>query len=509
MPTTPQTLAIARLWYEASSFTPVLTPLARFREREWVEGDAAPDFYRETRTELGAAVDFLAEHAGRWRARWLRCCAASPGGPVVEQDLQVIIGEITAGIAATGPDAVYLSLHGALIGSGTPCADLEIVRAVRRIIGAKPLVVTFDLHANVPEALAAHVDILVGYKTHPHVDMYETAKKALTLLDAQAAGRIRPVVAVRKVGAILPSFNMRTDAGPMAEIEGLAAEAAAGMPGVLDITAFGGFAYADTPCAGASVTAVADGDRAQAERAVDRIAQEMRSRSRAFAVALPGGAGAVRLALARLIANESARPVAILEPSDNPLSGGAGDTPGLLRALVDRAPDVHAVFAFFWDPGLVERCHALGTGAHLTARFGGRLTPLYGDPVELTVTVERLTDGRFLNRGPMEAGLEVNLGRTAVLRHEALRVIVTEACHAPNDAAYFELHGIALDQVGLLAVKAKNHFRAAFTALTETIVDADTPGPAMMDLSRLPFRNLPPELYAGIGMKGPAPPTPA
>ena len=84
-------------------------------------------------------------------------------------------------------------------------------------------------------------------------------------------------------------------------------------------------------------------------------------------------------------------------------------------------------------------------------------------------------------------------------------MIVTEACHAPNDVGYFALHRIALDQVDLLAVKAKNHFRAAFTADTETILDADTPGPAMADLSRLPFRNLPPELYAGIGMKGPTP----
>src|SRR5262249_14787555 len=112
----PPTLAIARLWYEGSSFTPVPTRLAQFRQREWVKGDAAADFYRGTRTELGAAVDFLAgrreplPHAvgasvTPWRAQWLRCCAASPGGPVAEADLQEIIGEIVSGIRKSGADA--------------------------------------------------------------------------------------------------------------------------------------------------------------------------------------------------------------------------------------------------------------------------------------------------------------------------------------------------------------------------------------------------------------------
>ena len=44
----------------------------------------------------------------------------------------------------------------------------------------------------------------------------------------------------------------------------------------------------------------------------------------------------------------------------------------------------------------------------------------------------------------------------------------------------------------LLCVKAKNHFRAAFSESFATIVDADTPGPAALDLAKLPFRHLPP-----------------
>ena len=43
----------------------------------------------------------------------------------------------------------------------------------------------------------------------------------------------------------------------------------------------------------------------------------------------------------------------------------------------------------------------------------------------------------------------------------------------------------------LLCVKAKNHFRAAFAQRFRRLVDADTPGPAALDLAKLRFRQVP------------------
>jgi microcystin degradation protein MlrC len=96
----------------------------------------------------------------------------------------------------------------------------------------------------------------------------------------------------------------------------------------------------------------------------------------------------------------------------------------------------------------------------------------------------------------MERGLEVNLGRTAVLRSGSLRIIVTSSCQSPNDMEYFRLHGIDLAQVDLVCAKAKNHFRAAFGEVFDPIVEVDTAGPAAADLRKLPFRNLSVELRA-------------
>jgi microcystin degradation protein MlrC len=478
-------IAIARLWHEGNSFSPVPTRLADFRRKEWTSGKQAEAFYRGSRTELGAAVDFFAAQKkvpGTFlEPAYLRCAAAGPGGPVDEADLRSIVDEIVAGIAAAKPDALYLSLHGALIGTGTLTADLALLEAARGALGNKPLAVSFDLHANLDPRIADFADIVVGYKTHSHVDMYETGLKALQLLYRATRKEIGPKVSIVKIGAVLPSINMRTSGGPMAEMEALAAKP---MPGILDATPFGGFAYGDSPCAGASIAVTADGNRGAARARAAELAGEMLGRRAQFDVSLPSAMEG----FTELLTKKNAKPAAILEPSDNPLSGGVGDTTGLLRALLERGKYLRAVFAFFCDPGIVAQAHAK---SRLSARIGGRFFP---PAVPLEVEVERLTGGQFRNAGPMEKGLEVNLGRTAVLRFGTVRIIVTESCQAPNDPEYFRLHGIDLGEVDLVCAKAKNHSRAAFGAVFDPIIDVDTPGPAAANLSAMPFRHVPREL---------------
>jgi microcystin degradation protein MlrC len=113
--------------------------------------------------------------------------------------------------------------------------------------------------------------------------------------------------------------------------------------------------------------------------------------------------------------------------------------------------------------------------------------------------VEALTQGRFLNTGPMERGAPVDLGATAVIRRGRLRVVLTSRKEAAVDPGFFELHGIALGEVRLLANKAKNHFRAAFSGLCSAIIECDAPGPAALDLAALPFQHVPAAWRTALG----------
>lgn len=481
---------MARLWYEGSSFNPVPRRLADFRGREWTDGPGAPDVYAGTATELGAVVDFLRDHPD-WDARFLRCTSAVPGGPVAQDDLDAMIDEIVGGIAAAPWDAVYLSLHGALIGTVDLAPDLTLLRRVRAAIGpGVPLAASFDMHACLDPEIGRLLDVMTGYRSYPHVDMHDTASRALRLLDARVRGRLDPCVTLLPVPMLPPSHEMRTDAGPMAEMVARA-RAAEARPGLHDVSIFGGFAYADTPNAHATICLCHDRGADVGPVAAD-LAAAMLDRHAGFLPDLPGPeAGLVEAR--RLIASGRRWPVAVIDPADNPLSGGIGDTTALFCALVAGAGDLPAVFSFFHDPDLVARAHAAGVGAPIFARLGGRLAPEFGPAVPINAVVERLTDGRFRNSGPMERGMAVNLGRTAVLRHDKLRIVISETCESANDPGWCALHGIDLSEVALFCVKAKNHFRAAFGPLCGAMVTIDAPGPAPADLRRLTYRHVPAE----------------
>jgi len=482
-------LAIARLWHEGNSFSPVPTGLEDFHASEWVAGDAARAVYRDTETEIGGALDFLDAHPG-WEAVFLRQAAAMPGGILRRAVFEQVSAEILDGLREGGFDAVYLSLHGAMVAEDLPLADLELIRRVRGAIGPEvKLAASFDLHANMHPEIAELIDIGTAYRSYPHIDMRPTGRRALELLRAAVEGETRPVGRIVKLGAILPSINMRTAAGPMAEMEA-AARAAEATPGILDASIFGGFSYGDTPSAGAGVMVFADADAALARRTAASLTDDYAARRDAFYIRLPNAAQGLRQAL-----ENGAWPAAIVDAGDNPYSGGIGDTPELLRAVLACAPQVPTVVAFHCDPELVRRAQAAGIGAALSGELGARLTRDYGAPVPFSGTVAFLTDGRFHNRGPVLGGMAVDLGPTAIIAIGEVRVIVTSRCISPSDPGFFDLHQVDVTRLGLLCVKAKNHFRAAFEPLMAQMIDVDAPGPAALDITAFNFRHAPETLY--------------
>jgi len=475
-------IAAARLWFEGNSFSCVPTPLEAFRGREWVEGEEALARYRGTTTEIGALDAFIAARPS-WDLTLLRCASAQPGGPMTDDAFSAWIQEVEQGLVRGGYDGVYLSLHGACVTESDPQADLTILRRVRAAIGPRvKLTASFDFHGNVAPEMIDLLDGASVYRTYPHVDMDAAASRALALLERAMTGEV-PKGALVKLPMVLHSFHMRHEAGPMAEV--WAEAAAAEVPPILDASLFGGFAWGDSPWAGPAAMVWAR-EKPAAAMLAQRLADAIAARRPRFAVALPDPENALRACFA-------APPglVALLDPADNPLSGGVADTPNLLRTLVEAEPPVETVFCFLHDPDAVRAAAAAGLGGVFSRQLAGQVTPAFGPPVHFEGVVEALTAGRFLNAGPMEHGAPVDFGPTAVVRRGRLRVVLTSRKEAVVDPAFFDLHGIDLREVRLLANKAKNHFRAAFAGRCSAIIECDVPGPAALDLQGLPFRHVP------------------
>lgn len=472
-------LAVARFWYEGNAFCLLRAGRDDFVRREWHKGPAALQAAHGTATELAAVAEWARTHPG-WQVQVSRCTSALPAGRIDDDFFDAFMAEVLADLAGQSWDAIYLSLHGAAITGKRDTPELDLVQALRAAHPQARIGASFDLHANHDPRWVDLLDIACGYRTYPHVDMVETAARTLGLLERAVHGDVRPVGALRNDGIVLSSANMRTDAGPMAELQALARQHI--VAPILDVSVFGGFAYANTLLIGASVMAWADGAPAAAQSVVDVLTEALCQRVPQFEIPLVAPDQAIATAL------RTPGLVAVTDAADNPLSGGIGDTPALLRALLQAGVDVDCVFASLADASLVQQAHVAGVGAMLSCQLGGQRTRDYGAPVPVQAEVLRLTDGRFVNTGPMEHGGVVDCGRSVVLRVQRLLVIVTEHVAPCNDPAFFALHGIDLAQTRLLCVKAKNHFRAAFGSLCAVIVDADAPGPASLDLASLPLR---------------------
>jgi microcystin degradation protein MlrC len=166
------------------------------------------------------------------------------------------------------------------------------------------------------------------------------------------------------------------------------------------------------------------------------------------------------------------------DTADNPGGGTPGDATHVLRALV--AADVgRACFGFIYDPEVAAQAHAAGPGSVIDVRLGGKHDDLHGAPLELSVYVKTLSDGRFVHTSPMLAGVKANYGPMARLQiggREGIDVLVVSARSQVFDREVFALHGIDVTGCDLIVLKSSQHFRAGFKDLATEMLTADSPG---------------------------------
>ncbi len=470
---------VAMVSHETNTFSPISTDRRQFEARDLRYGGEILEAYRGTGTCLGGMIDGAA-------ARGITlvpslAASASPAGRVTTAFYAEARERLLADLRAAGPlDGVLLDLHGAMVVEGVDDGEGDLLGAVRATVGAVPIAVTLDFHANVTRAMAETATLLHGYKTYPHVDMDARGREAAARLADVAAGRVRPTVAYRQPPMLPPIAGQLTTRGPMRRLYDLA-DAMEARPGVLSISIFAGFPLADIHDAGLSVYVVTDGDQARADALADELVAAAWALRREFLhTALP-----VKDAVARARALDG-RPVVLADIADNTGGGAAGDTTEILRELL-RVGARSATLACLWDPLAVRACLEAGVGATVSLAVGGKVDPRHGAPLAVTGRVRTLSDGRFVHKGPMFRGLEGRLGPTAVLDVNDVKVILISHRWQMLDPEMIRFVGI--DPLGekILVVKSSIHYRAAFEPIARAILEVDAPGLSSSNLGRFTF----------------------
>lgn len=491
-------IAVGGFHHETNTFAPTKATFEHFARTDGWPGLQRGAGMLEALAGKNIPLPGFAEAAPKeWQLLPTVWCNASPSAHVEQDAYERITAMMLDELRALGPvDAVFLDLHGAMVCEHLEDGEGPLLQRVREIIGPDvPLAACLDLHANVTQAMFGAADILVGYRTYPHVDMAETGARSAALLQRLLREGL-PAKAWAKLDWLI-SINWQCTLMDPAKAVYDAMEAME--TGEVWTTSFTpGFPPADIYDCGPAIFAYGTTQSA-ADKAVVQIVADIEARRAAF----DGGyfSPSEAVAEAGRLNAEGVRPVVIADTQDNPGGGGDGNTAGMLKALVDGKAE-NAAFGLYIDPALAEAAHAAGEGAIIQARFGGNWAG--DDPFTLPAAVERLGNGKFHCTGPFYGGNDMDLGPMALLSvgETGVRVVVASRKVQAADKEMFRCLGVEPTATAILGLKSSVHFRADFTIDGGEILVATAPGPVTADPAAFPYRNLRPGVR--LGPHGPA-----
>ena len=479
---------IAEIKHEANTFSPVPTTLQSFRDYHYFPC-AAIENLRGTRTEVGAFLQVAREED--WQVVPALAAMAMSSGRVTRETFAALKTALLDALRAAGDlNGILLALHGAMVVEDLDDAEGDLLAAVRAVAGARmPVVASLDLHGNITPKMAQQADILVGFYTCPHTYLYETGERAARLLHRLMRGEIKPAMALAHVPLIVPPETMDTRDDPLGEIV-RRAKALERRPNILSASVFCVQPWLDIPDLACATLVVSDGNAAVARDAASDLAGAFWQARRAFRVELHSPEQAIALAAA-----DGIGPIVFSDSADSIGSGATGDATGILRALLAARDLPGVALATIVDPQAADQAIAAGIGARVALVAGGKRDTRFNTPVLLQCQVRTIFDGRFKLVGASYGGLEMNMGRTAVVQSSQVFVVITSLPTWTHHPDFYRVVGLLPERALIVVTKSNIMFKASYRDLARKILWVDAPGLSSPNFTRLPFARIARPLY--------------
>ena len=490
-------IAILGFMLESNRFAPVTTD-EDYRKRCYLQGKAITDELAKPAPRLPAEIGGF---CGRMRELSpdadiipIVVADAEPGGSIDQAFFERTLGAMDSRLSEAGPlDGVYICSHGAMRATADWDPDATLYAMVRGIIGPDvPMIATLDLHANVSQKMVDLADVLVAYRTNPHVDQRARAVEAASIMNEIWSG-MRPHVAHIKIPLAAPTVTLLTKEGPYADLINYGQTKVGG--DILNVSITAGFIYSDSPKCGMSVIVTSrNGARAGMALARDIAARAWGEHTR-YQKGLTALARAVGIAVAAG-RDSSLHPHIMADVADNPGGGGSGATTFIIKAFLDASVS-SAFIGLISAPDIAAKAHAVGVGGRFEASFNTIPKTAFDKPLSANVTVEAVTDGVLVGRRGYMQGRAIDLGPCALLAIGGVKVGVASHRKQCADPAMIEQFGLDIRDFQTVVVKSRGHFRAGFDEFfpPERTLEIDCPGLTSPQLQNFDWRELPRPVY--------------
>ncbi len=480
---------VAMMMHETNTFSPLATPIESFARTGDLTGPKAIAASEGTNTSLGGFIE-IARRAGA-EFTVPMAASANPSGLVTKaayaQMTTAIVDEIRKGC-----DAVLLALHGAMVAEEYDDGEGELLNRIRKIAPNVPIAVALDFHTQMTDAMIKGANIITGYRTYPHIDMADTARRAGRTLLRMLAGEVEPKMVWGNRPIMSSSLVHTPSREPMKSLMEMANHAEDNGQ-VLNASVFGGFPQADIPHLALSSVIVCDKRTAEGELLLNKILDTAWEKREGFL--FHPEPLSVQVARAKTL---EGGPVVMADHGDNTASGGTQDVMSVIEEAMNQGLE-DACAGPICDPASVEQMIRAGVGSEITLDLGGKIDMpamgLKGKPLKVTGKVKAITNGEFVVTGPMATGVTIRMGRTAVLDTGKMQIVVSEKRSEPFDLGVFTHCGIDPRRKKYVLIKSRQHFRAGFEPIARHIVMCDGDGCTASDLNLFKYTRVKRPLY--------------
>lgn len=473
-------ILICKFHQESNTFNPVINDTQRFNAGDEFEGVRIFNKLMEENGTICGAVTAIREAGGEVIPTIFT--HSGSGGPVSDGALAHFCQRLRHYLRNAGEyDAVYAELHGATCTETCDDACGEILAMIRQEVGQKPVAASCDLHAKITPKMLNNADMICGYQTYPHVDLYQTGYRAAKLCMARLAGQ-KGAWAASYVPMLVPPAGYTDKAGAF---KGLMDKAKAMVADgtLIDFSIFVVQPWLDVNEISSCILTFAEDSAVAKEKAEELATGLYAIREEMWPDLRP-----VDEIIDAAEANTTGKPVILADSADSPNGGAVGDSVCVALRLQERGSKIKVAMSVR-DAEAVEQAFCMGVGATGVFRVGGKMTPGLAGPFMAEGTVVGLYENDPLN------GKHPKIGKTAVVRFGNIEMLLCTEGSSSRTPEMYRDFGIEPNDCDLIVIKANTSFRAFFAPVTDLIYVADTPGAGASNLRRLDWRMVPQTMY--------------